>query len=471
MSRPNFTATSPRDTKWAEGLRGIACIFVVTSHLALGYAEWLTQPVRKQYGTPAFYNGPFIRIFAEGRPWVSMFLLLTGFVNALKPIKLARAGRVDTALESLASSCFRRTSRLVLPCTVATVFVWILCELGGFRIGHMVDAWWMEDTSPLPSKSVSAALRSLIKAIFDNWKGENHLEKNQWVVHIILEDSLKLYVALLALVRATPGHRMLCFGALFAYSWINDDNLSGIPICGGAILAELSMDSTIIKFSASRKIINRVLPFLLFILGLYMYSFPSKRSKWTGWSQTLNEIGTMIFPHGSELWASWASTGSLFLLAAVILSEPLQRFLSHPAFLYLGTHSFPIYLIHGPLLRSFLNWMLYLFVAPVWHQAKEVDHKGHTITKKWAKYKVPPAWKFIVTLPIFFTVLLWLAQLWTAKIEPQCGRLTKWLEDTVCGNEPETPAYQTTLNEFTQRKSSESSQSSVLTLNDDILPR
>jgi Acyltransferase family len=175
---------------------------------------------------PAFYNLPFIRIFAEGRPWVCMFLLLTGFVNALKPIKLARAGRVDTALESLASSCLRRTSRLVLPCTVATVFAWILCETGGYRIGSMVESSWMNDTSPLPSGSVLAAIHSLIKAIFETWNGKNDIEKNQWVVPVILKGSLTLYVALLALVRATPGYRMLCFGALFVYSWLCNDGMS-----------------------------------------------------------------------------------------------------------------------------------------------------------------------------------------------------------------------------------------------------
>lgn len=152
-----------------------------------------------------------------------MFLLLTGFVNALKPIKLARAGRVDTALENLASSCFRRTSRLVLPSTVATVFAWSLSEVGGYRIGSMIESGWMNNTSPVPSGSVSAAVRSLLKAIFDTWKGKNAIDRNQWVVPVILKGSLMLYVALLALVRATPGYRMLCFGALFAYSWLNND--------------------------------------------------------------------------------------------------------------------------------------------------------------------------------------------------------------------------------------------------------
>ncbi|QDS72147.1 hypothetical protein FKW77_004299 [Venturia effusa] len=332
----------------------------------------------------------------------------------------------------------------------------------------MVESPWLNNTSPLPSESVSAAVRSLIKNIFETWKGKNALDRNLWVVPVILQGSLTLYVALLALVRATPGYRMLCLGALFVYSWYNNEALAGVAIFAGAILAELSMVPTIGRFASSSNITNRILPFVLVTLGLYLSSFPSHKPTWAGWSNTLEYIGRAIFPKGSEIWSAWASAGSILLLTGIVLSEPLQKFLSHPAFLYLGAHSFPIYLIHGPLLRSTLNWMLYMFIPPEWSHEKQGDNMS--ILK--ARYPIPPAIRFVIAFPIFFALLLWLAQLWTAKIEPQCGRLTKWLEDTVCGSSPEIPTYQMTLKEFAERSSSSgSSQSSSPTLNEDVLPR
>jgi hypothetical protein len=243
--------------------------------------------------------------------------------------------------------------------------------------------------------------------------------------------------------------------------------MMGMPIFGGALLAELSMDVSIIKFASSRNTTNRIFPFLAVILGLYMFSYPSKNPEWSGWSSNLWQIGMKIFPNGSELFSAWSTLGSIFILFGIVLSEPLQQFLSHPIFLYLGTHSFPIYLIHGPLLRSFLNWMLYIFVAPEWYE----DSEGGVVVRTYGRYPIPPAWKFVIALPIFFFVLLWLAQLWTAKVEPQCGALTKWLEDTVCGNDADTPiSSQMTLKEYRQ-KSPISSRSSTPTLNEDILPR
>jgi hypothetical protein len=177
---------------------------------------------------PAFYNFPFIRVFSEGVPWVTIFLVLTGFVNALKPIKQARAGRVDSALSGLSSSCFRRISRLVLPCTAATFFSWIIAELGGYNIGTMVESAWMNGTSLAPDESLSGAVRQLFQGIYDTWTvANNALDRNQWTMLWFLRGSLTLYVTLLATVRATSKYRMIIHTGLFCYAWsVNDSKLS-----------------------------------------------------------------------------------------------------------------------------------------------------------------------------------------------------------------------------------------------------
>jgi hypothetical protein len=198
---------------------------VVSSHLCLGYAPYLEYPSMGDTARPAFYNFPFIRVFSEGLPWVTIFLILTGFVNALKPIKQARAGRVDSALSGLASSCFRRISRLVLPCTVATFFSWIIAELGGYNIGAIVESGWMNATSPRPDESLSTAIHTLFKGIYDTWTvSSNALDKNQWTMLWFLRGSITLYVTLLATVRATSKYRLLIHTGLFLYSWSLSDS-------------------------------------------------------------------------------------------------------------------------------------------------------------------------------------------------------------------------------------------------------
>jgi len=421
----------PRDTKWADGLRGIAAFFVVTSHLTLGYASWLERSSRTKDIRPAFYNWPFIRVYAQGSPWVTAFLVLTGFVNAIKPIKQARAGQVDSALSNLASSCFRRSARLILPCTIATFFSWILCEIGGYKIGAMLESGWMNNTSPLPSGSIPAAFCRLFSSIYDTWAhGRNALDKNQWAMILFLKGTLALYVILLATVRATARYRMLIFSGLVILSWAKRDTHIGLPIYTGALLTEVSMLPFIIQYSTNRRFVNHILPFSMVLLGWYLISFPVHKPEWQPWSNALFELGKCIFPKNARIEDSWYFIGVVLVTLGVILSAKLQQILSHPILLSLGAHSFPIYLIHGPLLRSFLNWILFVYTSPIIRQEKDKDGK---IVKEDPRYPRPSATKFFLLLPLFYALLFASAYLWQQKIEPRCAFVTKWLEDTMCG--------------------------------------
>lgn len=219
MIETKSVSTAPRDTKWVEGLRGLAAVFVMTSHVGLGYADFLEAPRRANQ--PAYwYNAPFARVIFEGSPWVSVFLILTGFVNALKPLKQARSGNYDGTLASLASSCFRRSLRLMLPCTVATVFCWVMAELGAFKTGSKVMSGWMAGTSPVPSGGIWAAICTLFRAVLDTWSwNNNELERNQWAMLFFLKGALAVYVFLLATSRTQAKYRMFITAGLVAYGW------------------------------------------------------------------------------------------------------------------------------------------------------------------------------------------------------------------------------------------------------------
>ena len=152
-----------------QGLRGVASIFVVASHTILSFAPHLILPANSSNGPVDLFQRPILRLISQGPAWVALFFVLSGFVNALKPIRQARAGSVDTALANLASSSFRRTGRLVLPAAAATVISWFLCQLGAYEMARSSDATWIRETSPSPSVSWTAAVISLFKNIFATW--------------------------------------------------------------------------------------------------------------------------------------------------------------------------------------------------------------------------------------------------------------------------------------------------------------
>ena len=393
---------------------------------------------------------PFIRIYAEGFPWLAIFLVLSGFVNALKPIQQARADKAAGALAGLASSTLRRTLRLVLPCAVATILSWTIAQCGGYNVGRMVDSEWMNNTgSTAPSGSFFGAIYDLIRALFRTWAyADNEYDRNQWAMSWFLKGNMVLYVTLLATVRARPRHRMLIFLALFLYSWYTCDGeltssptrhqswltfigLVGVPVFAGALLCELSMEPIVSKFSTSRSLIRRALPFSMVFVAWYLIGYSGVHSEWAHWSNSLLQIGVKLFPQGAEIITCWGLTGVLLLISAAVLSSTLQRILSHPAFLWLGTLSFPVYLLHGPLLRSFLNWMLFAFTQPVWYEEKNEED---VVVRIYPRLPIPPLWRFVLAIPIFFAVVLYSSKLWILHIEPWCAQVTKWAEDTICGN-------------------------------------
>lgn len=219
-----------------QGLRGVASILVVTSHLARALSPLLLSPGLED-SHPTLLQLPFLRLPFQGPPWVALFFLLTGYVNAMRPIKQARAGDAAGALGSISSSALRRTSRLVLPTTVATIVSATICFLGGYRLAKSCDSDWIRDSSPDRAANVPDALRLLVWNIFTTWSmGANIYDPVQWTLFLLLQASMSVYLLLLATVRVTPRYRMLAAVALYAFSWAGRDcKFLGHPSGEGAV--------------------------------------------------------------------------------------------------------------------------------------------------------------------------------------------------------------------------------------------
>jgi hypothetical protein len=142
-------------------------------------------------------------------------------VNALKPISQARSGHHEKALSSLSRSAFRRTGRIVLPTTCATIVSSVICQFGGYELARRSESQWLAFMAPQASNSWYSALLDLLHAILRTWKdGGNDYDKIHWTLTWLLHGSFWIYLTLLATVSATPFVRMLVVFTLFAYNWI-----------------------------------------------------------------------------------------------------------------------------------------------------------------------------------------------------------------------------------------------------------
>ena len=90
---------------------------------------------------------------------------MSGYVCAMKPLKLARAGKPEEARKNIGSSAFRRILRLGAPATLATAMSWFLCQVGAFRLSRSLPPYvWLHFYSPEQSDNFFAAFRDLFRA-------------------------------------------------------------------------------------------------------------------------------------------------------------------------------------------------------------------------------------------------------------------------------------------------------------------
>lgn len=189
----------------------------------------------------------------------------------------------------------------------------------------------------------------------------------------------------------------------------------------------------VVEYTKNHSSIKSAIPWALVVFGLYLSGYPELHAEWTGWSRSLLNAGNMVFPSGSEVWRAWPTVGTSVTILGVIISPFFQRLLSHPRIMWLGGLSLPIYLLHAPLLRTVLTWMLFGFTQP--KQYSDTDKDGNTHT--WESVPVPGSvWIYVLVLPVFFAVLLGLCHLWNLFVDPWCAWATKRMEDVMVGEEP-----------------------------------
>ena len=169
---------------------------------------------------------PFLRVLIQGRLGVSIFAFVTGYVCALKPLKLYRQEKHEAAFVSISKSALRRFPRLFLPSAAATLLSWVVCELGLYSVATHSDSGWISQV-PVPQRGLGSALSNLIYETVATWvKRNNEYDRNQWTMLPLLQESIKIYAFLLAVAYIRPRYRMLASFCMFAYYWMCNDRES-----------------------------------------------------------------------------------------------------------------------------------------------------------------------------------------------------------------------------------------------------
>ena len=220
----------------------------------------------------------------------------------------------------------------------------------------------------------------------------------------------------------------------------------GANLALGTLLAELSQHRPTQNFiTAHQRVFSYIIAPALLLIGGYIGSYPQEHEDYKPWSAGLHHFlidpagdgsrGSLIVPKGTDAQRRTSAFMIQCAAFALFMSPQLQRLLSHRFLLWLGKHSFAVYLVHGSILRTVGMWIAYGISGEPFTPATKNEDGSKKADPIWVR---PKSDAHKVVSIIIFTGLTYLAAwAWMKWVDSACARFTQWLEDRVFDDDEE----------------------------------
>lgn len=312
-----------------EGLRGIAAVIVMLGHMIRG----LVPPDDgKWHGLHQFH-----RWLLNGGAAVTIFFVLSGFILSLPFTKDRSPLRVLTAL-------LKRWPRLAALTTLACLFSWGLIVLSQDyyqQAAAVTNNAWMAShfNAPLQGQDISwmAAIREGLYRVF--LSGQSNFDSPLWTMRIELFGSFAIFfIAPVLFALKNWPLRLIVIGALMVAGGATGPLTYITDFLVGSILAMLFAEQRMPKFSNWAAVVMGA-------AGIYLFCFSA------GENHLIHAPIRAMLPAGETAHFVWDVSAVLIIL--VLLGNPfLSRLFSKSWAIWLGLLSFPIYLLHVPIMLS-----------------------------------------------------------------------------------------------------------------------
>lgn len=296
-----------------EGLRGVAALAVVLSHLALQFfphaAVGGNHPIHSSIDS-WLYNSPF-RVLYAGFFAVCIFFVMSGYVLSRKFLR-THDNRI------LIDATAKRYFRLAIPVLTSCVFM-------------VVTASLVQSMEGLGSRLWGASGEALYGAFFF---GSNSYNAVIWTMQVEFLGSMILFAFLFVFGRfgyAPLAAVVLCAGMMYL------NQLTGYFFAMFIIGIYVDKLTFLIR--------HWTLSVPVFLFGLYLgaYDGPSN-----AYRQVAIFANILQFDHGIKLnWpVLFPGLGAILVVAATLAAGPVNSFFSSRAPVWLGKVSFSLYLTH-----------------------------------------------------------------------------------------------------------------------------
>lgn len=328
-----------------EGIRGIAAFIVVFWHSLLGFLP-SGSGIFEQWSPDVSFQGSPVFIALNGSASVVLFFVLSGYVLTASSLKTNNT-------EILYRNGLKRWPRLVGPVLCAVLFSYALFKLNAYwyeEAAKVSQSPWLYKFGYAYDKPFTpdfwAAMRQGLYATFIY--GESFYDSSLWTMkYEFIGSFIVLAIALVTILtrKLVLPIILLCIFApvltLVGHSAFYMGFLAG---CALSSIAAMN-----VTFRSGTSIIS-------IAVGIYLFGY-------AGHSIGLYRLIPVWFGNANALILLHTIAATL-ILGGVILTPSINAALNKPFMRTLGWLSFPIYLIHVPILCSIGSWV-YL-QAPAW---------------------------------------------------------------------------------------------------------
>lgn len=325
--------------KSVEGLRGLACLAVLLSHLSLIFYPYLhgQKSALIKTNLDGFIGSYPIVFFYAGTSAVFVFFCLSGYILTYA------CAKNENVLESSTKMILARYFRLTLPVFASVIICYIVIKYIPNNTSGLpwISSWGHSVTEH--DGLMDAIYNGLISSVFlaDN--------KYNWIVWTMQIELLGSYLLLCALpvISKLKHCALICIAISIIFILCQ-------PTKTGISYAAFFLGSSIYWFKDLK---NKYLSITILLIGIYLAGF-KEINHWYSW---LNEILYIDLPGGKNTTYYFVPLLSGFLLVWVVVKSPVINFVTESRFAaLLGNLSFsayliqiPVFYISIPLLKSF----------------------------------------------------------------------------------------------------------------------
>lgn len=319
-----------------EAARGIAALFVVLHHFFLAFAPNFTGLLQADRIEKSIVGEWYFAIF-NGSAAVYFFFVLSGYVLSISYLN-SRNSAV------LAAGILKRVPRLALPVVlslVLTVALWKANLLFYSETSAITGSAWLASAGfgLMPAGLQPSYLDAVRQGLTTFFTGEKYYNSSIWTMYYEFFGSVFVFalIPLFGSLQTSRSYLMVAafIGTLALFAFPNL-----IPFLVGMSLCVVS--------HKGRLRVPAYAAFLMLGMGLYLLGFVES-IEYYAWLSPVE----WIWGGAGHSAVLLNTLGSALIVAALVGAPSVSRALGGRIGLLLGRLSFPIYLVHVPIILSF----------------------------------------------------------------------------------------------------------------------